>query len=117
MPAKFRFGPVQRRWLHALEHGRRKQARGVLYNGEGYCCLGIAVVAALGGKARLDDHNRCSLDEYEVSALGLRHRCGEPRNGSPLNSLVGLNDDAKLTFTAIAAELRKHPRAYFKASR
>jgi hypothetical protein len=36
------FTDLQEKWLQALESGEWKQADGVLFDGEGYCCLGVA---------------------------------------------------------------------------
>lgn len=32
---------LKTKWLKALRSGRYKQTRGTLYDGEGYCCLGV----------------------------------------------------------------------------
>jgi hypothetical protein len=41
LPEKFKL-----KWIKALRSGKFKQAKGVLRRGEGYCCLGVACVAA-----------------------------------------------------------------------
>lgn len=35
-----------REWIKALRSGGHKQGRNFLFNGEGYCCLGVACVVA-----------------------------------------------------------------------
>ena len=36
--------PQQQRWIDALRSGQYEQADSVLFNGTGYCCLGVACV-------------------------------------------------------------------------
>lgn len=42
------------KWADALESGKFSQTKGTLFDGEGYCCLGVACVLA-GKKFESDD--------------------------------------------------------------
>ena len=39
---------LKQKWIEKLESGQYKQCTGVLYNGDGYCCLGVLIEAAGG---------------------------------------------------------------------
>lgn len=41
-------GPNQTKWIEALESGNYNQCTGRLFNGEGYCCLGVGARVFLG---------------------------------------------------------------------
>lgn len=43
MPAE-----LKAKWLEALRSGKYQQCQGTLYNGEGYCCLGVLQMVADG---------------------------------------------------------------------
>lgn len=113
----FVFGPNQTRWLAALEGNEYEQCQGELHKGDGYCCLGIALVV-------LDclDENRSAytLDRGHREEMGLFDVDGAPSPESGLSNLdVGLAalNDAGKSFREIAAAIRANPRAYFKESK
>jgi hypothetical protein len=105
----FKFGPVQKRWLHMLETTRRKQGRGSLRttNG-GYCCLGIGELAL--GKKPSEIEGKM-LDRESFRALGLRSGLGEADDIT--YSCGQLNDNARMTFKRIAAHLRANGPSLF----
>lgn len=37
---------LRRKWVEALRSGKYEQTKGHLYDGKGYCCLGVACVVA-----------------------------------------------------------------------
>lgn len=39
---------IKERWIRALRSGRYKQSQGRLYDGEGFCCLGVLEYAVFG---------------------------------------------------------------------
>lgn len=129
---KFKFGPLQRRWLQALESGGYKQGTpGKLREDRGgkgraryaYCCLGVADrVCKLG---ETDD----LLLVKTFNRIGLHNASGAPHHGiaksllKELYSLTMLNDGGgssaqfpRHTFKQIAAILRANPTAYFSKS-
>lgn len=58
-------GPKQEKWLQALESGDYDQCRGMLYDGTGYCCLGVANKVL-----ELNEVNKTML-RYTYKELGL----------------------------------------------
>lgn len=48
---------IKTAWVKALRSGKYKQANSVLYNGKGYCCLGV-LCRVVGAKVTNDDGDR-----------------------------------------------------------
>lgn len=106
-------------WVHALESGNYKQAKGTLTSGNGqqHCCLGVAC-RVLGYKTKkledivgfiiptnvsLRNPRTGSLDEFTEMKLGIR----------PISSdLADMNDGGGKTFSEIAIYLRKYYAAW-----
>lgn len=131
----FEFGPIQTKWLEALESGEWKQTSSYLQNGHGHCCLGV-----LCKLAELPFHERNENTDYLYSqgygfefqgsksngylphgfaeTVGLRDERGSFAKTVGLNSryvasLAGCNDDAGMTFPQIAAYIRHDPHNVF----
>ena len=99
---KFRFNKEQRAWLKDLSTTKAPQVRGVLGGKSqgGWCCLGRACVVSRAKYSSGDCYLPDGLDER----LGIKSQ----------DALIELNDDDKLTFKQIAAEVRKNPAKYLK---
>lgn len=120
--------PVKQ-FLEALRSGKYKQIQGVLKNGEGYCCLGVAAELFLpeGGKIEEKDEifqfsgssgNEAAtahLPQYAIDALGTYSWSGAPR-GTTLTtpSMMRMNDKFGWSFTQIADFLEANAKFYFK---
>lgn len=115
----FALGPLQTKWLEALESGQYSQCKAFLYDGGGYCCLGVAVVAAL--NKHLETRVGWVLPNEDFVALGLFSDNGASQTSitdskGVTESLAELNDRG-CSFQQIATLLRKVPRHYFKESK
>lgn len=113
----FELGPLQRKWIEALESGLYMQCQGSLRHQNsiwiGYCCLGVAnEVCGLG-----ESHDLALIHTYKE--IGLRKPNGDPEVWSESNrplTLTGLNDLGK-SFAEIAKILRDKPEVYFTESK
>lgn len=105
------------KWIQALESGEYQQTRGVLHDGVGYCCLGVAC-KVLGYEPAVDefgDHRYyfgesfTHLPEVAAARLGLvtLSPAAQTSDGGRV-WLANLNDDG-VSFTKIAALLRQQP--------
>jgi hypothetical protein len=128
---------IQEKWLKALESGEYKQCTEALFDGTGYCCLGVADVVCLGRTfTRSTDHscffdnngNTRVLDSVGAEMLGIETTSGWITEvlqeefyeairaagylGQYKSSLAAYNDDGA-TFAQIAAAIRKVPGAVF----
>jgi len=134
--APFVFGPIQTKWLEALESGKFEQGRGQLKDGKRFCCLGV-LCELMQIPWVEDDTNGHGYKEVapefttngnmpsEVSQqVGFRDDIGgfkmsrEIRSpGGPMygwvGSLVGCNDLAKMSFKEIAELIRYDPYNVF----
>lgn len=96
---------VKTRWIEALRSGRYKQTHGRLYDGEGFCCLGV--LCDISGLGHWDESNYYTRGSSQ-RALDLPPFVAEwaalpshPRT-SDNTPLADLNDNAGLTFPQIA---------------
>lgn len=104
------------KWIEALRSGKYNQAREILYNGEGYCCLGILCdISGLGKWTEDreyintfgDDSSLTTLPEFVFTAMGFYESNPIPLQGMNLDirkgdgSLAELNDNG-FTFSQIA---------------
>jgi hypothetical protein len=124
-------GPLQEKWMEELESGNHQQTRRALFDGTGYCCLGIGARFVLGirpicdksGRYTFGENGRTGL-EKDYKKLGLYTPTGgqyEPRRFH--RSLAILNDGiaggysasevCSKTFKDIAAIIRSDPSVYF----
>lgn len=131
----FEFGPIQTKWLEALESGEWAQTSSYLQRGNAHCCLGV-----LCKLAELPFHEGNEKTEYLFSqgygfefqgsksnsylphgfaeTVGLRDERGTFAKVVWLNnlyvaSLAGCNDDARMAFQQIAAYIRHDPHNVF----
>jgi hypothetical protein len=109
MKKKFKLGPLQKKWIKALESNKYKQITRYLKNQNGYCCLGVAKEVC-----NLEEVSNYSL-RYTYSELGL-YDC-EGISSDKKNALVLLNDNKKKSFKYIAYILKRYPERYFKESK
>lgn len=108
---------ARKKLVKALRSGKYKQTQKVLFDGRGYCCLGIACRIdaqekrkrfTCGYNERLYDGEAAILSEYMQEKLGFSDegQLNKPvANSSGLgtwNSLVELNDSARYDFKQIA---------------
>jgi len=108
------------KWIAALLSGEYKQAKGKLYDGEGYCCLGV-LCKVLGGEFIKEDSYvnhikdiwRCE-HESEILPLSIKEKAGMASLSGEYNydrsfdaQLTRDNDDGK-TFEEIADIIDKH---------
>jgi hypothetical protein len=107
------------KWIVALLSGEYKQAKGKLYDGEGYCCLGV-LCKVLGEEFVKEEYPgvshiwRCEgeseiLPESIKEKAGMSSVSGEYSIGVECNDaqLTRDNDDGK-TFKEIAAIIDEH---------
>lgn len=119
------------KWLKALRSGSFWQTHSVLYDGEGYCCLGVADIVCFNAEFKqdhwgdwVDDTDRSSsLADKRANKLGLHTKLTiEERNSilkqhRNLKNISGANDrqdilmrlnDSGYTFTQIADVIEKY---------
>ena len=102
------------KWIAALLSGEYKQAKGKLYDGEGYCCLGV-LCKVLGGEFIEEEGDIKCEGESEILPLSIKEKAGmsslsgEYGIGVECNDaqLTRDNDDGK-TFKEIAAIIDEH---------
>ena|SRR3990167_5094602 len=130
----WQFGRNQKAWLRALRSGNFEQTEGKLFDGEGYCCLGVACVVAgrtfrkdkLTGDYGIrknenvysDDLEEVLLPEDIRRKLKMRTSEGEPNktyleNDVELYSAVEMNDNEGYDFDQIADAMAKNRQHYF----
>lgn len=107
----FALGPLQTKWLEALESGEYKQCKTTLYDGVGYCCLGVAVKAVL--NKPLKEYEQSVLSREDFIALGLFSDNGSPQVPDYRGCMAEMNDNG-MSFKEIAAILRATPTTYFQ---
>lgn len=112
---------LRQKWLAALRSGKYEQAKGYLYNGTGYCCLGVACVVA--GLDPIEGKNgwqfeteRHYLPESVRDALGLATSDGAYGSregihclGSAEKDLPSDNDNKGKTLEEIADIIEANP--------
>lgn len=130
------FNEYQEKWLRLMETTELPQTKMALYDGNGYCCLGLCMRFVENVEPEYDsdealwsfDGEATVLTDEAISHLGLRTRFGRLRQSSTfyahlkragyrnsfiLNSLVAYNDNGA-TFKQLAAAIRACPEAVFK---
>lgn len=136
-------GPNQTKWIEALESEKYDQCSGRLFDGEGYCCLGVGARVFLGApEVSVNEDGNHYLWGFEADTapkkleekLSLATSTGTPiytrfteeqhqasqrenENFPEIHDLVHLNDELEWTFPQIAAHLRKFAHLYFKEPR
>jgi len=110
---------LRKKWVEALRSGQYKQTVGVLYDGTGYCCLGVACkVMGVEPETRnnnfyFDDQNSV-LSINAADKLGLKDCNGEFGTDDTIltGSLTTMNDDG-MTFEQIADMIEYEPEGLF----
>lgn len=104
------------RWLAALRSGKYRQAREALKTYDSYCCLGVLCdLADPAGWGALEDGwagtpaNLVS-EGNELPPIELIERVG--LQAPDMHSLIGLNDDEREPFSAIADAIEQMVRAH-----
>jgi hypothetical protein len=113
------------KWAKALRSGKYKQTKNVLFDGEGYCCLGVAcIVAGAKFEKRKDNDSQHYGGQYYyvvndddseddkvlpdkiMKKMGMKTPEGTYNTNKSL-ALTGLNDDGK-SFNKIADFIEKY---------
>jgi hypothetical protein len=120
---------IRAEWIRRLESGKYQQTKGCLYNGEGYCCLGVLCeiahengIVERSDKPNGDGHYAYCYDEDGIEIVadvdlphavmawaGINTVAGTYEYGS----LVSLNDDKEWDFKHIAEIIRIGPKGLF----
>lgn len=123
----FEFGPIQTKWLEALESGNYKQSEGFLKSPKGYCCLGVLCeVMRLTSRTHAEGYEefiagdsvndayvpRSALDDTGLYAPAGDFRVTARLSGAVYTSLTGMND-CGVSFAKIAAYIRHDPHNVF----
>ena len=99
-----------------MESGEYKQATHVLFDGEGYCCLGVACEVVGGFTPTANESSGLLLSgqsEEVMNKLKFYGSLGQGELGLS-KSLAGYNDKGK-SFKEIAAMIRANPEDWFKS--
>lgn len=93
-------------WIEALESNKYPQARFKLFNGKGYCCLGVAE------KVLTEESPFEKTPGTEISIIANRSRYSKIRNLLGLSKddellFIRYNDNQKLSFPQIAQKARE----------
>jgi hypothetical protein len=107
---------LRRKWVEALRSGEWTQATGQLWDGTGYCCLGVLCKVA----GLRDDElaGKLSPPKGVLRAVGLPTAEGwvegiDFGGQYPVGVwLTTLNDSAKFTFEQIADVIETHPELW-----
>jgi hypothetical protein len=101
---------VKARWLRALRSGKFKQCRGVLRQGDTFCCLGVLMELAKRSKVIQDYiHTHGTLSSEVVVWAGLKNR--DPLispSGSATKYNDGIGDELPRSFEEIADLIEKN---------
>ena len=126
--AKQKLGPLQRKWLKALESGKYRRGRMRLFDKGKYCCLGVACVVMGVERERNEygdvkfDGNDDVLSRRLFRRIGLRGNAGYFKDGKLEDAgdsecLAEMNDSDNFGFKKIAAFIRKHPEQVFRSAK
>ncbi len=133
---------LQEKWLQELESGKHAQTKSVLFDGKGYCCLGVACRFVFGIEPTMRHGDFLFGDKFSImpmqewQKLGLNDGSGRFSSVqsktkfhdimTKLNSGIAEEihkktslaeyNDKGATFTQIAAAIRACPEAVFTTS-
>jgi len=106
----------KKKWVKALRSGDYEQATGVLYNGTGFCCLGVACDIGITGDwinktptwALMPDNAAGLPEDWDSGSLPgwFRDKIGLSLNQE--ETLIELNDNKNATFVMIADHIEKN---------
>ena len=94
---------IRDKWVKALRSGRYKQAREYLYDGRGYCCLGVLARVQGAKPNELEDQ---SLLEYDLKKYSAGIRIKSQKTLAEKNDGTGF-DCKSQTFKEIADYIEK----------
>jgi len=99
------------KWADALESGKFKKTKHVLYDGKGYCCLGVACVIA-GLKPEKLPEGIMAFDGYDADLplkvrKKFRIKSSDGTYGDGGCCLMDDNDYGRKSFKAIAKIIRE----------
>ena len=117
--------------IDALVSGEWPQTQETLQDSNGYCCLGVmAKLSEIHGGTEPNTHLDCGFlsggylgvqPDPVREWVGLKNSCGSSEeviersdDGTPITSLVGLNDDLKWSFEQIGEWLEDNWALVFK---
>jgi hypothetical protein len=95
---------LKKRWVAALRSGEFKQGRGLLRDGDQYCCLGV--LCSVAGIPISEDGSDALTDDGKSGAYApIRDVLGE--KASPFD-LAMMNDMDRKSFAQIADYIEEH---------
>lgn len=104
------------KWAKALESGKYHQTKGQLFNGKGYCCLGVACILggakfeknSIGNYVVQGTDENLNLPDSIRNIMGMKHCGGFYDDKNFHHTLPGLNDDEGRKFKTIAKYIRQY---------
>ena len=91
---------IKKQWIKALHEPKVKQTTGILYDGHGYCCLGVLRKVMNPNDSSSLDGQTTELTDKQLKKAGLNHvQC---------NTLIELNDTYGYSFKDIAHYISEH---------
>lgn len=97
------------RWVIMLRSGKYNQTNGMLRDDDGYCCLGVACLAAGYKDSNIYDHKTIPLELTKVPKLLMGDNTPTNHNYNPIVSkLVHFNDTKQWTFKQIASYIERY---------
>lgn len=118
MTKKQELGPRQREWVEALRSGKWRQAKGVLKNGDSFCCLGVACeISGLGEWKVPEEEDRekylgaaTVLPEEVMDFFSFKDEFGSHEN---LDSSLTRDNDSGKSFSEIADIIEENAEELF----
>jgi len=98
------------KWIEALRSDEYEQARGCLYNGSGYCCLGLATHLV---KVSITPIVHVVLSEETKALYGLSGTNGHFMEKSELTNYLSSMNDSGYSFNTIADTISSCPTGLF----
>lgn len=96
----------KRKWVKALKSGKYNQCIRKLYDGNSYCCLGVACVINGINKRLL---NAVGQPPFKFSSLpAIIREDSEGKSNAVMNRLMEMNDGENKTFPEIADYIQKN---------
>ena len=102
-------------WIEALRSGKYKQAKGMLQNARGYCCLGVACEILGSNLSRSEDNNfliggspstqrmcKAVIPDWLNTINGYFENLDCKNNEMNFKNIMELNDSLGLSFNEIA---------------
>ncbi len=90
----------KQKWIEALRSGKYKQCKETLFDGVGYCCLGV--LCEIGGLTRNESIYSDEIGYKSEGELSISHLNRFGLHGSEQSHLIDMNDDCNKNFLEIA---------------